>query len=573
MKKIILAVYMMVGIVAFGEIVWVKTDKITEDSAKIIFETDKNEIGYINGLKIDEVPKKSHYFYLDNLVPNSLNKVLIKADEDIKTIEIKTTIKNIDYSKTPDFLNNAIFYEIFVRAFADSNNDGIGDLNGITENLDYIKSLGVNGIWLMPINSSPSYHGYDVTDYYSINKEYGDLDDFKNLIKEAHKKGIKILMDLVLNHTSSKHPYFKLARKSKKAPYRDWYVWNDKPKSSEWYKNNDGEFYYSAFWSEMPDLNYHNPLVVSEAKNISDYWLNMGVDGFRLDAAKHIDDTDSKFTHEFWYSWRKSIKNTNKNAIIVAENWTNSNEIAPYYKEFDMNFNFDLSKMMIDTISRKKDMGLVDFINGIYKEYKMQNPNFVDAPFLTNHDMKRIMNHFIIKKYRDLQMKQISTMLFTMGGVPFIYYGEEIGQRGNKPDEHIREPFDWYKNMTGQYMAKWITPKDIKADDGVSVEEEKDIKSSLLNHYKKMIKLRNKYKVLRNYNISSINLKERKIYGYIKSDNKEKIIILFNFGRKNAEIKLEDLFKENECYDLYNNKKLIKKVEIPKYGFAILKKE
>ena len=209
---------------------------------------------------------------------------------------------------------NAVFYEIFVRSFYDSNNDGVGDFNGMAQKLDYIQSLGVNAIWLMPIHPSPSYHGYDVLNYYAVNSQYGTMDDFKNLLAEAHKRDIRIIIDLVLNHTSSQHPFFADANRDVNSAYRDWYVWSNEPGAN--FHQGNGGYYYGNFWGGMPDLNYRNPDVTEQMYEVSRYWLeDIGVDGFRIDAAKHIieegnklENTDS--THEWfkeYYAFYKSI--------------------------------------------------------------------------------------------------------------------------------------------------------------------------------------------------------------------------------------------------------------------------
>src|SRR6266496_178176 len=222
--------------------------------------------------------------------------------------------------------NDTVFYEIFVRSFRDSNGDGIGDFNGITEKLDYLKGLGVRGIWLMPINPSPSYHGYDVTDYQAVNPDYGTLDDFKHLLSEAHKRGIKVIMDLVLNHTSAKHPWFQSALQPG-SQYHDWYVWKDQDPGTlgpwgaqTWYKASNGQYYYAIFWDQMPDLNYDNPAVREEAKKIASFWLkDIGIDGFRLDAVRYLVEdqklADSASNHAFLAEWGKYYRSINPQAF------------------------------------------------------------------------------------------------------------------------------------------------------------------------------------------------------------------------------------------------------------------
>ncbi len=555
-----------------------KIEKITEDGARISFVTDIPVISEINGLKIDVIPATEHFYYLTGLDSGKEQSITIKAGTVEEKAEFVTKDKaTIDYTKTPDYLEKSVFYEIFVRAFADSNGDGQGDFNGITENLDYLKNLGIDGIWLMPINSSPSYHGYDVVDYYSLNSSYGTIEDFKKLIEEAHKKDIKVIMDLVLNHTGSDHKYFNNAKKGEGSPYRDWYVWKDEPEGGGWYENEDGKYYYSAFWGGMPDLNYRNPLVVSEAKNIADYWLDIGVDGFRLDAAYHLDG-DKEVNHGFWNEFRKSVKNKKHDAYIVAENWTEAVNVAPFFKEFDSSFNFEIADMIVNTLVRKSDMGLVEALKMNYDMFRKYNINFVDAPFIRNHDINRSISEFItinnpiFVQRGYLKMKQAAVILMSLGGTPYIYYGEEIGQQGKKPDENIREPFDWYKSMKGKYMTRWTPKRYIKADDGVSVEEESGNSESMLEHYRKLIKLRKEHHSMRSYNIEKIETGDSRIFGYYKIEGEEKTIFLFNLENEAVEIERNIISKNKKIVDIYNNMEIVKnKIVIEGNGFLIIK--
>lgn len=199
--------------------------------------------------------------------------------------------------------NDSTFYEIFVRSFFDSNGDGIGDFNGITQKLDYLNDgdpaattdLGVTGLWLMPVFPSPSYHGYDTTDYFGVNPDYGTMDDFKKLLDEAHKRGIRIVIDMMLNHTSSEHPWFKEST-NPQSPYRNWYIWSDTDpgglgpwNQDVWHEGPNGGFFYGVFWEGMPDLNYDNPEVVAKMDEVVNFWLkDVKVDGLRLDGARYI---------------------------------------------------------------------------------------------------------------------------------------------------------------------------------------------------------------------------------------------------------------------------------------------
>src|SRR5574342_674378 len=254
--------------------------------------------------------------------------------------------------------NDTVFYEIFVRSFYDSDGDGIGDFNGITAKLDYLNDgdpntttdLGVTGLWLMPIHPSPSYHGYDVTDYYAVNPQYGTMDDFKRLLAEAHKRGIRVIIDFVLNHTSDQHPWFAASR-DPNSPYRDWYVWSKTdPGTGGWRVAYSG-FYYGSFGDTMPDLNYRNPAVAKQMEDVVRFWLkDVGVDGFRLDAAKYLIEEgtviqNSDSTHSWYRQFRSFYRNLDPQAMTVGEVWDISPTAASYAEgdQLDLTFDFSLA--------------------------------------------------------------------------------------------------------------------------------------------------------------------------------------------------------------------------------------
>ncbi|HWC65519.1 MAG TPA: alpha-amylase family glycosyl hydrolase, partial [Thermoanaerobaculia bacterium] len=249
-----------------------------------------------------------------------------------------------------------VFYEVFVRSFQDSDGDGIGDLGGLISRLDYLNdgnpdsatSLGVDGIWLMPVFRSPSYHGYDTADYETINPDYGSDADFRRLLDEAHRRGMKVIVDLVVNHTSAEHPWFVDAASSPSARHRDWYVWSpvDPGWTQPWggatptWHPLGGAFFYGVFWGGMPDLNFRNPEVRAEIERIAALWLARGVDGFRLDAARHLVEdgpgplqTDTPETHAYWKEFAESVRAVKPDATLVGEIWSDTATIAPYYRE------------------------------------------------------------------------------------------------------------------------------------------------------------------------------------------------------------------------------------------------
>jgi glycosidase len=399
--------------------------------------------------------------------------------------------------------NDTTFYEIFVRSFSDSNGDGIGDFNGITQKLDYLQSLGVTGLWLMPINPSPSYHGYDVTDYYAVNPDYGTMDDFRNLVNEAHKRGMRVILDLVLNHTSFKHPWFQQAI-DPKSPYHDWYIWSDTdPKypgpwgEKVWYPLN-GKYYYAIFWDQMPDLNYRNPAVTAEMEKVTKFWLDLGVDGFRLDAAKHLveDSTvqaDSKSTHQWLQQYYAFYKGINPNAITVGElSGDNPALMADYInnKQLDLVFDFGLASSFV-TSANRGNAGPAR--TQIILSYKIIAP-LQFAPFLTNHDQDRLMTQLAGNADK---VKVAASMLLTAPGVPFLYYGEEVGLKGGGQDELKRRPMQWSAEVDAGFST--VTPWEPVGPDyeTLNVASESSDPNSILTHYQELIRIRNQHAALR----------------------------------------------------------------------------
>lgn len=448
------------------------------------------------------------------------NSKLINATH--KTYIAKKYVTNKKYS-------DRVFYEVFVRAFNDSNGDGIGDLNGVTKKLDYLKSLGVSGIWLMPINSSPSYHGYDISDYYSIQKEYGTMDDFYNLINEAHKRDIEVYMDLVINHTSIKNPMFIEALNNKKSKYRNYYSWSNDSKvlketsslgTYPWrYKNKN--LYYAMFDENMPDLNYDDKDVRTEVKNIAKYYLNMGVDGFRLDAAKHIYDGELDKNIEWWREFEAYIKGVNKNAFAVGEVSDNTDVVGDYMTTIDSCFNFSLGSDILDAIKSDDFNNLGTKICGIYSSYKSKYKDYKDSTFLTNHDQNRVMSDLNSVD----ECKTAAAILLTLPGTPYIYYGEETGMTGTKPDEDIRQPFIW-SNKDITKNTSWentLNDKNVVAE---NVQESN--KNSLLNFYKKFISIRNNNEALRDGSFKNIDQGNSNVFAFKRSSEKEEIYTIIN---------------------------------------------
>lgn len=432
------------------------------------------------------------------------------------------------------------FYEIFVRSFNDSNGDGIGDLKGVTEKLDYLQNLGVKGIWLMPINKATSYHGYDVDDYYSIEDDYGTMDDLQGLLDEAHKRDIKVIMDLVINHTSINNKWFIDASQNADSEYRDYYIWSDdmtkKNASSAmgtkpWNKNGTkNELYYSIFSSGMPDLNMDNPKVVQEVKNVAKFYLDKGMDGFRLDAAKWIFEQKSKNV-AFWKDFNEYIKTINKDAVTVGEVWDSAYNTVEYTNCLDSFFEFSMGDYVTSRLADKSIGNFVDDYNGVANMFKEENSDFVMATFLRNHDQVRVMD--VLND--DFKMKVAATMNLTLPGTPFIYYGEELGMKGGKPDENIRQPFIWdSKDMSKNTSWQKITNDTSK----VAVDVEENDKESILNFYKDILKVKNNYKSLRFGEASAIKCDNADVMTMVRTYEDETSYVIANESDTEASVNI-----------------------------------
>ena len=433
--------------------------------------------------------------------------------------------------------NDTVFYEIFVRSFRDSDGDGIGDFNGITEKLDYLQALGVKGLWLMPINPSPSYHGYDVTDYYGVNSAYGTMDDFKHLLEEAHKHDIKIIIDFVLNHTSAKHPWFQNALLPGNE-YRDWYKWSETDPGTlgpwgqkTWYRATNGQYYYAIFWDQMPDLNYDNPAVRAEMKKVTAFWLEeVGIDGFRLDAVRYVveDDqlADSKANHAFLEEWGTYYRSINPEAFTVGEAWTGNSSVKKYTNtntELTSAFNFDLSTAMLKSVNESNSTNVRFLLQTTLRDFPEQD----NANFIANHDTNRVMSQ-IGGNDKEEKAKVLAGILLTAPGIPFIYYGEEIGMSGTKPDEFIRTPMQW-DNTQGAGFTSGKPWEEINADFSlVNVSKQTGDSASLLEHYRKLIQLRNEHAALRIGKTYVADSKSNKIVSYLRVSKDETLLIIIN---------------------------------------------
>jgi glycosidase len=482
---------------------------------------------------------------------------------------------------------SGVYYEIFVRSWYDTNGDGIGDLNGVTAKLDYLQSLGVSGIWLMPINPSPSYHGYDVTDYRAINPQYGTVADFERLLREAHKRGIKVIMDLVANHTSNESPWFKAAR-DPHGKYHDWYTWA-KPDtdlkaisatgSYAWHLLPDGQSYLGVFTDEMPDLNFDDPAVRREMIDIGKFWLQKGVDGFRLDAAQHVYldfETDWNSARvlrknlDWWREFHRGVDAANPHAWLVGEVWQQyPDQLAPWMDALDATFDFPLASRLIESAKQERDRDLGAMLQRIGDDYLAAgHGRFDDAPLLSNHDTERVMSQ--LDGNAD-HMRVAAAMLLTLPGHPFVYYGEELGMRGQKPDPHLREPMRWYRAGKGPGETTW---EGWSAGDGpnVSVEAEQKNPASLLNWYRMLIDWRCDIPALRDGVPHDWRDTNRQVAGWELDDTHGDVLVLHNLSGKPQTIALpaqrfHTLLEHSRADTAITGGRL----QLPPYGSAILR--
>lgn len=400
------------------------------------------------------------------------------------------------------------YYEIFVYSFYDSDGDGTGDLNGVTQKLDYIQNMGFNGIWLMPIMPSDTYHKYDVKNYCEIDPKYGTIDDFKNLVGEAHKRGINVVIDMVINHTSSSHKWFidacSYLRKLDKdkepevaeCPYVEYYHFSREKVSDTYYRVSGTDWFYEgSFWSEMPDLNLACEPLIEELYNTADFWLDMGVDGFRMDAAMHFEENQPEFNEQVLNGLYEHCREKNPDFYMVSEVWAGFSTVRDYYASRTPSmFNFDAGnnegKLIKTARGALKAAALAGAMVRYQNEFSQINPDYIDAPFLTNHDMGRVSNA-LMNDENDIKMA--GGLLMMMSGSPFVYYGEEIGMAslGSK-DENKRLPMIWSSDAS----VKGMTAGPADADEGITsafeaVDKQLKDKNSILNYYKRALRLRN----------------------------------------------------------------------------------
>lgn len=501
------------------------------------------------------------------------------------------------------------FFEIFVYSYYDSDGDGIGDIQGLIQKLDYINDgddtttddFGINGIWLMPIMPSTTYHKYDVIDYYDIDPEYGTLDDFKKLIEECHNRDIKVIIDMVINHTSSEHEWFTTAcdylkgldgkePSESECPYFAYYNFS-KEKVAEYYYSVPGtDWYYEGkFWSGMPDLNLANPAVRQEFDAITDFWMEIGVDGFRLDAAKeyYSDDTAANVEVLSWFN--DMVKAKDENTYIVAEVWTGIDVYAKYYESgidsiFDFGFadSDGLIANVVKGLGGKNATSYGKSVASLEERFEKYNENYIDAPFYTNHDTGRSAGYYNGEN-AESQLKMSAALNLFMSGSVFVYYGEELGMKGSGKDENKRAPMYWTQDAEAEGMCGG--PKDMDEVEMIypSLEEQKEDSYSIYNFYKQAVLLRNRYPEIARGTVTYIEeLSDKNVCVIMKEYEGSKILLAFNISNEEMVVDLTALNVDGiESADLQlggmltTGEKAVEKestsLVLPEYSVAILK--
>ncbi len=448
--------------------------------------------------------------------------------------------------QTPDWFDDAVLYSIFVRSFADSDGDGVGDLNGITNRLDYLEALGVDVLWLLPIYPSPSYHGYDVSDFFAVNPEYGTLEDLQNLVQAVHARGMRLILDFVPSHLSNQNPLFQEAYGNPGAEKEDWFVFT-----------NEANTFYAGFADnkEMPRFNHFNPEVVDYLTEAALYWIDLdgdgdytdGVDGFRVDNATFP-------PQEFFLEFRQRIKAANPETLLLGETWvTDPRSLSIFFQDqFDALFDFPVYSVVQGGQNFNTDGVLAGklspvLLTSILQDEITRYPEEAQSVhFFSNHDTNRIANE--VGGSLDRQ-ELAAALLVSLPGPIMIYYGEEIGMPGQKGpapwyDAYRREPMDWYAAESGPDQASWFMPNDRwnAPNDGVSVEEESSDPDSLLNYWRQMIEIRKSNPALSQGEIKFPTFSASGQGGWVisRTTGEEWVLAFFNFSDAEIEITLNE---------------------------------
>ncbi|HLL50506.1 MAG TPA: maltose alpha-D-glucosyltransferase, partial [Thermomicrobiales bacterium] len=494
-------------------------------------------------------------------------------------------------SSDPLWFKDAVFYEAPVKSFFDSDNNGIGDFRGMAEKLDYIRQLGVDCIWLLPMYPSPyKDDGYDIADFMSIHHDYGTVADFKALLDAAHERGLKVIADLVVNHTSDQHAWFQEGRKDPNSPYRDYYVWSDDPTQyadariifidtevSNWtYDPEAGRYFWHRFFSNQPDLNYDNPAVQDEMLSIVRYWLDMGLDGFRCDAVPYLIEREGTIcenlpeTHEFLQRLRRMVDEEFPGKILLAEANQWPEDVVEYFgtpeaPEFHMAFHFPLMPRMFMAIRREDRIPIVE----IMTRTPPIPENAQWAIFLRNHDeltLEMVTDEerdYMYSEYaKDSMMRRnvgirrrlapllensrrkielMNSLLLSLPGTPVIYYGDELGMGDNVflgDRNGVRTPMQWsgdrnagFSRADAARLYEPVIADPVYGFQSVNVEAQERLPTSLLEWMRRIIRVRKRYRAFGRGSLEFLNADNRTVLAYVRAYADEVLLCVVNLSR------------------------------------------
>ena len=503
-----------------------------------------------------------------------------------------------------EWWKESVVYQVYPRSFNDSNGDGIGDLRGIVEKLDYLKELGIDVIWLSPVYKSPNDdNGYDISDYEDIMDEFGTMEDMDNLISEANKRGIKILMDLVVNHTSDEHKWFIESKKSKDNPYRDYYIWRDSVDGKEpndltstfsgsaWeYDKESGQYYLHLFSKKQPDLNWENEEVRNKVYDMMNFWIDKGIGGFRMDVIELIGKIPDKKIKENGPKLHEYIKEMNKktfgdkNLLTVGEAWCSNPEIAQQYSNTDgseLSMVFQFEHILLDQQPGKekwdlKPLELLDLKKALSRwQVELEGTGW-NSLFWNNHDVPRIVSRWgNDKEYRVESAKMLATLLHGMKGTPYIYQGEELGmtnikfdnledykdietlnmykerlEKGYKHEEimesiyakgrdNARTPIQWDDSENAGFTSGKPWIKVNPNYKEINAKSQLEDENSIFRYYKKLIQIRKANPVIVYGKYKLILEENKEIFAYIRSLENEEILVICNFTENNTNFNLD----------------------------------
>jgi maltose alpha-D-glucosyltransferase/alpha-amylase len=492
---------------------------------------------------------------------------------------------------------DAIIYQLHVRAFCDSNNDGIGDFPGLMQKLDYLQELGINALWLMPFFPSPLRDdGYDISDYIAIHHHYGSLENFKTFLNAAHDRGIRIIIELVLNHTSDQHPWFKEARSSRENPKRDWYVWSETDtryreasiifldmETSNWaWDPISKSYYWHRFFSHQPDLNYDNPAVFDAMWGVMKFWLDIGVDGFRLDAVPFLVERDGTRcenlpeTHAIVREFRKRLDQTYPNKMLLAEANLWPADVSSYFgtgDEFHMAFHFPLMPRMFMAVQledrkpiieimeqtpripatcqwciflRNHDELTLTTVTDMERDY-MYDEYAKDTTMRLNLGIRRRLAPMMDNDRRRVQL--LNVLLMSMPGTPIIYYGDEIGMGDNVylRDRHgVRTPMQWnggwnagFSGADPERLYLPLVSNPVYGYQAINVESQKRSPHSLLSWMKRLIEIRKSSRVFSRGSIEFLQPSNHRVLAYVRESGEEKILVVNNLSASSQAVELD----------------------------------